>query len=550
MRRTTWMPALVLASSVLLGGWFLQEGAARDQNVYSQVRLFQEVVDYVSSEYVHALEDDELYDSAIEGLLDQLGDPNTSFITSEEWQNFAIRTTEGQYGGVGLEVLERDGYVTVIAPMPGGPGIRAGIRAGDQFYEIAGESAAGWEVDAAVDILRGPAGSPVAVKMLRAGVEEPIPFTLTREVIQVLSVPYALRLEGEIGLVPLQVFRNTSSQEVRRAIEQLMEDGPLNGLILDLRGNPGGLLDEGIGVSDLFLEPGLPIVETRGRGRGQSETYASTQPNVWPELPVVVLVDEGSASASEIVAGALQDHDRAIVIGAPSFGKGSVQTLFRLTGGNVLRLTTAYWYTPVGRSIQKDREAMGRLPRGVLSLQGALVQAEDVQERPTFQTDAGRTLFGGGGVTPDLWVMTDTLSAIETRALNDLFRQAGTFTSGVFNYAVRFVQEHPDLKPDFAVTDSMVQDLVSFLRDRDFSVDDSTIAQADRFVRVRLEREIALQAFGDAGEAEHMVRYDPQVAEALRVLRGVSASTDVFEAAGVPTGVVTGTTLTPTQRRP
>ena len=550
MRRTTWMPAVVIASSVLLGGWFLQEGAVRDRNVYSQVRLFQEVVDYVSNEFYETLGDDELYDSAIEGLIDQLDDPNSSFISSDDWQDFALRTTEGQYGGVGLEVLDRDGYVTVVSPMPGGPGIRAGIRAGDQFFEIDGQPSAGWEVDQAVDILRGPPGSPVDVRMLRPGVEEPIPFTLTREVIQNLSVPYALRLEGDIGLVPIQVFRNTSTQELQRAIEQLRSEGPLNGLILDLRGNPGGLLDEGIAVSDLFLTEGLPIVETRGRGRGQNATYYATQADTWPDLPVVVLVDETSASASEIVAGALQDHDRAVVIGAPSFGKGSVQTLFRLTGGNVLRLTTALWYTPVGRSIQKDREAIGPLPRGVLSLQGALVQAEDVQERPTFQTDAGRTLLGGGGITPDVWVMTDTLSVVETRALNNLYREAGTFSTGVFNYAVRYVQENPGLAPDFTVTDGMLDGLITFLRERGFTVDDATLQQTDRFVRVRLEREVARQAFGEAGEAEHMLRYDPQVEEALRVLRGASGPTDVFAAAGVPQGVETDAMLSPLRRNP
>ena len=302
-----------------------------------------------------------------------MDDPNSSFIQASDWEDFRIRATEGDYGGVGLEVLSREGYVTVMTVIPGGPGARSGIRAGDRFFRVAGEDAEGWPADRAVELLRGPPASEVEVEMLRPGVEDPISFTLRREVIQLKSVPFAAVLDGAVGYLPLQTFRTTSSDEVRSEIESLTEQG-VRAVILDLRGNPGGLLDEGIDIAELFVPAGAGIVETRGRGAGQSRTYAAQGGPAFPELPLVVLVDESSASASEIVAGALQDHDRALIVGAPSYGKGSVQSLFRLSGGNVLRLTTALWYAPGGRSIQKavDREP-GELRRGAVGRVGGLV---------------------------------------------------------------------------------------------------------------------------------------------------------------------------------
>ena len=264
LRRRAILPATLVGSSVLLGGWFLQEGVSREENVYLQVRLFQEVVDAVTDQYVEELDPSTLYDSAIDGILTELDDPNTSFIGASDWEDFRIRATEGDYGGVGLEVLPRDGFVTVVRVIPGGPGEKAGIRAGDRLVVIDGQDAAEMDVDMAIDILRGPAGSDVEVSMGRNGMDDPIPFSLTREVIQLKSVPFAVMLEDDIGYVPLQVFRTTSSDEVRDGIGQLQQDGA-RGVILDLRGNPGGLLDEGIDAA-------------RGRARSTNPVAARPSP--------------------------------------------------------------------------------------------------------------------------------------------------------------------------------------------------------------------------------------------------------------------------------
>ncbi len=531
MRAGRIAPFLVLAGATLLGGWFLQEGVAREENVYTQVRLFQEVVDYVSEQYVEEVDRGEIYQSAIDGILGQLGDPHTSFIQPREYENVRIRT-QGDYGGVGLEVLPRDGRVTVMNPIPGGPGGRAGIRPGDWFVEIGGEPAEDLDVDAAVELLRGEPGTEVEVRMGRPGVPEPIPFTLRREVILIKAVPFATRLSGDVGYVPLQAFQSTARDEIRAAVDSLRAEG-IRGLILDLRGNPGGLLEEGIGVTELFVDDGATVVETRGRGPGQSARYDAREGPAFPGLPVVVLVDGGSASASEIVAGALQDHDRAVLVGTPSYGKGSVQTLFRVTGGGVLRLTTARWYTPVGRSI--DREvgdaSAPRPDHAALALSGAVVAVEGDMERPAFRSMAGRPLLGGGGIVPDVEVLPDTLSNAETGAVRALFSQGGAFNTVLFNYAVAYIQDRPSLPEDFVVGAAELAGLKAALDQRGLQVPDDVYREAERYVRYRLEQEIALQAFGDEGQFRHTLRWDRPLAEALALMEGAGTTRELLAAA-------------------
>lgn len=530
MRASRIAPFLVLGGATLLGGWFLQEGVAREENVYTQVRLFQEVVDYVSEQYVDEVEMGDVYRSAIDGLLEGLGDPNTSFIPARAYEDVRIRT-QGDYGGVGLEVLPRDGRVTVMNPIPGTPGARAGIRPGDWFVEIDGESAEGLDVEAAVALLRGEPGTSVEVRMGRPGVEEPIPFTLERAVILIRAVPFAERLEGDIGYVPLQVFQSTARDEIQQAIDSLRTEG-LRGLILDLRGNPGGLLEEGIGITELFVGDDATVVETRGRGRGQSARYAASGQPAYSSLPVVVLVDGSSASASEIVAGALQDHDRGVLVGTTTYGKGSVQTLFPVSMGNVLRLTTARWYTPVGRSIAQDvDDDTHGIDHAVLTLSGAAVGVAADTERPEFRSMAGRTLLGGGGIVPDVVVLPDTLTTVETGAVRSLYRQGSAFNTELFNYVVELVRDRPDLPADFTVGDAELAAFDRALQDAGITLGDGVFDDASRYIRYQLEREIALQAFGEAGQFRRMMRYDTQLLRAVELMEGTTTTRALLQAA-------------------
>ncbi len=531
--RSAFTPFLVLFAAILLGGWFLQEGVERESNVYVQARVFQEVVDRVSGEFVDDIDPDSLYESAIEGLIEGLGDPNSSFIPARAYEDFEIRTTTGEYGGVGLEVIERDGHVTVVGPIPGTPGARAGIRPGDWFVEIEGQDARDWPVDRAVEVLRGEPGTTVEVQMGRPGVEEPIPFTLERAIIQLRAVPFATMLDESVAYVPLQVFRGTASSEVRGAVDSLVAEGATT-LVLDLRGNPGGLLEEGIAVSELFLAAGDAIVETRGRGRGQSRELRSGGTGAYAELPVVVLVDGTSASASEIVAGALQDHDRALVVGVPTYGKGSVQTLFQLSGGNVLRLTTARWYTPVGRSIDLVRDEPISAAHGSLTLSGGMLPPDaGGGERPTYESMGGRTLYGGGGIVPDVTVVPDTLTASEARAVRALFGQGGVLNAALFAFAVQYVQEHGELEPGFTLEPDAMSRFEAFAAERGVEIDAETFEGARRFLQFQLEREIALQAMGDLGQFRHMQRYDRQLEAALERASNANTTAELLEQAGV-----------------
>lgn len=533
MKRSTVAPFLVVLVSSVAGGWLLQQGADRADNVYVRVRVLQEVVDRVSNSFVDEVERDRLYESAIDGLIQELGDPHSSFMPASAYEDLRIRT-EGEYGGVGLEVVDRGGFVTVVSPIPGGPGERMGIRAGDQFYEINGVAADTMVTEQAVDLLRGRPGSDVTVRMLRPGIEEPIEFTVPREVIVLKAVPFSIMLDDRVGYVPLLSFRETSASEIRAAIDSLMAEG-MSALVLDVRGNPGGLLDQGIAVSDLFLSEGQRIVETRGRDTRQNETYAAQRPDQYPDLPLVVLIDQASASASEIIAGALQDHDRAVLVGETTFGKGSVQSLYRLTGGDVLRLTTAKWYTPVGRSIHLDPDARFASPDGEMvraySIDGQLVEPVTIAGRPEFQSTGGRTLYGGGGITPDLFVSPETLASSESTGVLRLFRRGGGFSVALFNYAVEYIAAHPDLQTGFSLT---AQDMAAFyeiLGDGDDGVGPEEFAAAERFVRYHLEREIALQAWGQEGEFRQLQGHDRQLARAVELLRNAESPDDLIASA-------------------
>jgi carboxyl-terminal processing protease len=493
---------------------------------------------------VERVERGDLYDGAIQGMLDRLGDPNTSLLSREAYENFRIQT-EGDYGGVGLEIDERGDYITVVGPIPGGPGARAGIRAGDVIVTVEGQSTRDWVVQQAVQVLRGDPGTDVDVEIERTGVEGPIDFTLVRERIQLHAVPFATMLEPGIGYIPLELFAETSTDEVRAAADSLRREGATS-FILDLRGNPGGILDQGVGIADLFLERGSSVVETRGRDGRPTGTLRASDPDHFPEVPVVVLVDRGSASASEIVAGALQDYDRALVIGSSTFGKGSVQSLFTLSGGNVLKLTTARWYTPRGRSIERLPMVLDSLapeaeapadpmdPDGLeelaLSIQGLYVMPPDTAGRPTVTSAGGRTLYGGGGIVPDLLVSMDSLTSEERQAVLDLFQEGGRFSSGLFDFAVSYVNGGAR-GPDFVVTEEDLQQFYERLRaERGVEVDLETFRRAERFVRLQLETEIAERGWGALEAFRRGVPYDAPLQRAVELLRGARSPEDLFVA--------------------
>jgi carboxyl-terminal processing protease len=345
--------ALVGFVSFLSGGWLLQRGTQQAGNVYQQARLFDDVLGYVADYYVDSVGEAELYDLAIEGLLTELDDPYAQYLRPEDFQEFRESTT-GNYGGLGIRIDVRDGWITIIAPIVDTPAERVGLETGDRIVAVDGESTYGWKSDQAVNTLRGEPGSEVTLTIARPGMPEPIDMVVERATIHLKAIQLATLLRSSVGYVSLvgTSISENSPAELAEAIDDLREQGATS-LILDLRFNPGGLLDEGIEISDLFLNAGESVVSTRGRARGTTEAYQAQSEQPWPDMPVVVLVNGGSASASEIIAGALQDHDRALILGTSTFGKGTMQSVFRLGPQQALRLTTGRWYTPSGRTIQK-----------------------------------------------------------------------------------------------------------------------------------------------------------------------------------------------------
>ena len=349
---------LVLATfaGMMLGGLGLTYKVASaepdNRTTYQELNLFMDILTRVRSDYVSEEKDQKLIEAAIQGMLTSL-DPHSSYLPPEQFEDMQVQSS-GEYGGLGLEVTIRQGAVKVVTPIDDTPAARAGVEAGDYITGINGTSILGGSLSEAVDEMRGPAGTPITITVMRKGVDEPIDFTIIREIITIRSV--ASRIEDEnIGYLRISIFNENTGELAREAIKELKATAktPLKGLILDLRNNPGGLLNQAVEVSNLFLDGG-EVVSTRGRDPRDIERYNARKGDLLEGLPLIVLINAGSASASEIVAGAVQDRERGTLIGLKTFGKGSVQTVIPLNGGRdgALRLTTARYYTPAGRSIQ------------------------------------------------------------------------------------------------------------------------------------------------------------------------------------------------------
>ncbi len=338
-------------------GPLIAQTAGKSSTVYEQLDLFGDVFERIRSQYVEEPDSGKLMEAAINGMLTSL-DPHSSYMNAKDFADMQVQT-HGEFGGLGIEVTQEDGYVKVVSPIDGTPADKAGIKTGDLITQVDGKTVLGLTMDQAVDLMRGPIGSEVVITIAREGVQDPFDVSLIRETIKVAAVKG--RVEGDTVVLRITSFSDQTftglEAELKKAVDAAGGMDKVNGFVLDLRNNPGGLLTQAIDVSDAFLNEG-EIVSTRGRSEQDNERFNATPGDLAEGKPVVVLINGGSASASEIVTGALQDHRRAIVVGTKSFGKGSVQTIIPVRGDGAMRLTTARYYTPSGRSIQ----ALGVMP--------------------------------------------------------------------------------------------------------------------------------------------------------------------------------------------
>ncbi len=380
---------LLLGVSLAVGHGVLAERNEEQAAVpYEQLRTFTDVFARIKSDYVESVEDKTLLENAIRGMLSGL-DPHSAYLDQDQFRELQIGT-KGEFGGLGIEVGMEDGFVKVIAPIDDTPAERAGIQAGDLIVRLNDKPVKGMSLTEAVKIMRGKPGTEIMLTVVREGEEAPLKITITRDVIKVKSVKHRVLEEG-FGYLRITQFQAKTAEDVGEALDEMLEGGTLKGLVLDLRNNPGGVLNAAVDVSDVFLDKGL-VVYTEGRVEDSQLRFSATPGDELGDAPMVVLVNGGSASASEIVAGALQDHSRAIVMGSQTFGKGSVQTILPLNNGTALKLTTARYFTPSGRSIQAE----GIAPDIVLS-DLKVTQAEKSGLSPLKEADLERHLGNGNG---------------------------------------------------------------------------------------------------------------------------------------------------------
>ena len=361
----------------------LAQEASNERTTYEQLDLFGDIFERIRSAYVEEVDEVDLIESAINGMLTSL-DPHSSYLSPDDANDMRVQT-RGEFGGLGIEVTQENGFVKVVSPMDGTPADIAGVEAGDFITHVDGEPVLGLTLNEAVDLLRGPVGSDILITIVREEVDEPFDLTLTRDTIKLQAA--RSRIEGETVIVRLTTFNEQTYPGLESGIAKQVEEAGgfenVNGIVLDLRNNPGGLLNQAIAVSDAFLDAG-EIVSTRGRDPRDSDRFNATPGDLAQGKPLVVLINGGSASASEIVAGALQDHNRAIVVGTRSFGKGSVQTIMPLQGSGAMRLTTARYYTPSGRSIQ----ALGVAPDIIVEPRRPTPEEEEAEELRAARSEA------------------------------------------------------------------------------------------------------------------------------------------------------------------
>jgi len=536
---------IVLLSIIFLSasGWMVQPLNADEQDYYFRLKKswqqMQSVFEKINLHYVEEIDPYPLVQAAIDGMLDKL-DPYTVFIEEDGERRLRMITT-GKYGGLGMEIGIKEDAVTVITPMDNSPAKRSGIMAGDIIREVDGTEVSGYSIDKVSDLLRGEIGSDVTLVIERPGTGKTIELNLTRAEIVIEDVGYAGFVSPGVAYIALEGFTDKAETEVRRAIRELRENGKLEKVILDLRGNPGGLLDAAVDIVNLFVPAGETVVYTKGFREGEIVFKTRKEP-LLPDVPLAVLVDEGSASASEIVAGALQDMDRAVIIGEETFGKGLVQKVYNVDKNSdaKVKITTAKYYIPSGRSIQKKDYGMNN---EVIVADSVELNAE---EHAPYYTRNKRTVYDRGGIYPDIYMNGDSLGYV----LIELMR-----SNMLFNFAVQYQQQKDNW--DGEVSAGLYQEFLDFLEKQDFqfpirgkdelnhlrslasknshsvelkkALDEveqlfyesraQILQKQEQHIREALQLELAEKFFGSKGRKKFAIRSDNQVSRAVEVLQ-------------------------------
>ena len=506
MRRIRSLTFLLVLLPGAAGGWVLH-GMLPE----SGARLFAQVLQIVGKDALDNVSQDELYRRAARGLIDQLQDDYAELYSPQQLAAFSREQLGASYGGLGMQIEDQQGTATVTRVFPGTPAERGGVLPGDRVLGVAGESVRGVRLDEVSSRLLGTPGTKVDVTFSRAGVVQPITGTFTRAVVHMPAVPYTLMFHGNVGYIPLQKFNETATEDVRAALRSLQARGAKS-YVLDVRGNGGGSLEEALNISNLFLPAGQEIARVEYRAR-QPDIYTARALTVTTDAPLIVLTDGFSASASEIVAGALQDHDRALVLGSRSFGKGLVQQIYSLDGGWALKLTTGKWFTPSGRSIQRDRDSTG-----------APVAAASA-ETQVFRSDSGRPIQGGGGITPDLLIEPDTMASVEQAFMRAIGPQAQQVYVMIYDQALKL---KAGTGANFTVRPEWRAELFDQLVAAGVPVSRQQFDAATPLIDRLIEQRLAGLAFGDSASFRRFAPHDAQLRAAIEILEQGRTQGDVF----------------------
>jgi carboxyl-terminal processing protease len=508
-RRGVVLVIVVLVLSAILGGIYgpsVRATTSSSDDYQTAIRQFTTVLDIVQSSYAEPVDTDKaVYQGAIPGMLRML-DPHSNFFDAHQ---FALLQEDqhGKYFGVGMVVAPRENHTVVISPYVGAPAYNAGLRPGDVIIQVDAKSTEGLTTSEVADMLKGPKGTIVKIVVTREGYPDPLVFTVTRDEIPRHSVDISFLIRPGIGYIRLSQFNDTTDRELSDALKQL-DANSLDGLLLDMRGNPGGLLNEAVAVGDVFLEKNQLIVSYHGRNAGERRFYA-VRGNQGMNVPLVILVNNNSASAAEIVTGAIQDHDRGLVVGETTFGKGLVQTVQRLAENTGLALTTARYYTPSGRLIQRDYKSVSLY---------AYHYERKVPEHPTEirQTDSGRPVTGGGGITPDILVPTPKPTKFQ-----DAMYRADVFypvEQGVGSFTRYYLGTKPAISHSFEVDDQVLQEFRDYVAHANIRYTEPEFAENLDWIKRKIKQEVFMSSYGTQEGFKILLEADPQVQKAIEAV--------------------------------
>jgi carboxyl-terminal processing protease len=515
--RSVSIAVFAIAFCALVGGFYGRSALAVEDQVPDQYKVFTAALNAIDANYVGTVESDRLVYGAITGVLQTL-DPHSSFMDPRTYAQMRERQ-EGRYYGLGITIAVVDGEITVVSLFEGSPAYQKGLRRGDIIAKIEGEETKGWTSDDAVRKLRGPKGTPVKIALKRSGFDQLIDLAVVRDEIHIPTVPAAFMLDPQTGYVRLSEFGENTDQELGQALRGLQRQG-MKRLVFDLRNNPGGALDQAIKVANRFLPRGDMVVYTRGRVPNSDQDYRATESSDYLNVPMVTLTNRSSASASEIVSGALQDHDRSLIVGETTFGKALVQSVYRVSEGAGVAVTTAHYYTPSGRLIQRPWDD---------SFDEYLTYTYRDQDPNKAHspedlklTDAGRKVYSGGGIEPDRRYDGPIEGFNPTRFGRTLYAR------NIFDvYAQRFarkgdtrISQSPstatrELSPGYDVTDAMVSEFRGLVEKSKIKMDEADWQKDLPFIKAMIRYEIDLDLFGVETARKDLVKSDPQLQFAL-----------------------------------